>query len=158
VLSRSSRTSQRTLQTTSAAHKHANAELTRVRTAAQALRATHISELRKRDKENERMLERWTKLSDSQLRISSQSAGIIINGPKCANAVAADGGVYLAGTPGYLDVALEEAESSRRLLADENEYLRELLLRALNEGQQAVHQLRVSADPKYEAEPVCILL
>jgi hypothetical protein len=110
--------------------------------------------MRKRDKENERMLERWTKLSDSQLRISSQSAGMVINGPKCANAITADGGAYLAGAPGYLDVALEEAESSRRLLADENEVLRELLLRALNEGQQAVHELRVSADPKYEGEPV----
>jgi hypothetical protein len=120
----------------------------------QALRATHLSELRKRDKEVERMVERWSKVSDTQLKISSTGAGMTINGARCANAIASDGsGVLLGGCKGYLDIALEEAERSRTALAEENNQLRRLLLHAVNEGQEAVYELQIAADPLFDSEP-----
>jgi hypothetical protein len=146
----------RTLQTTTLSQKHTAAELGRTRSAVQALRATHLSELRKRDKDLERMAEKCSKVSDAQLKMSSFSAGLTITGARCANALAADGqGELLGSARNYLEVALEEADRSRALLAEENDTLRRLLLRAVNEGQDVMHELRIAADPEYKFEPVC---
>jgi hypothetical protein len=97
-------------------------------------------------------------VSDAQLRMSSASAGLVLTGARCANAVAADGtGELLGGCRNYLDIALEEADRSRAALAEENDVLRRLLLRAVNEGQDVVHELRIAADPEYKMEPASMV-
>jgi hypothetical protein len=102
------------------------------------------------------MVERWSKVSDAQLKISSTGAGMILKGAKCANAMASDGSgiLLLGGCKGYLDIALEEAERSRAALAEENNMLRRLFLRAVNDGQEVAHQLRLAADPDLDLEAV----
>jgi hypothetical protein len=102
------------------------------------------------------MVERWSKVSDAQLKVSSAGAGMILKGAKCANAMASDGSgiLLLGGCKGYLDIALEEAERSRAALAEENNMLRRLFLRAVNDGQEVAHQLRIAADPDLDLEAV----
>jgi hypothetical protein len=146
----------RTLQNTVSAHKHTTADLQRTRMSLQALRATHASELRKRDKESERVLERWAKLSDGQLRLStSASSGLTFAGARCANAIVGGGSSILGRGKGYLEVALQEAEKGRVELAEENSRLRRMLLRAVNEAQGIVHELKMVAHEQSDETEVC---
>jgi hypothetical protein len=146
----------RTLQNTVSAHKYTTADLQRTRMSLQALRATHASELRKRDKESERILERWAKLSDGQLKLStSASSGLTFAGARCANATAGDGSSILGRGKGYLEVALQEAEKGRVELAEENSRLRRMLLRAVNEAQGVVHELKMVAHEQSDETEVC---
>jgi hypothetical protein len=55
-------------------------DLQRARAAVQALRVTHVAEIKKREKEIEAMRERWSKLADAQLRISSLPSGMVFSG------------------------------------------------------------------------------
>ena len=98
---------------------------------------------KKLEKEKERMVERWTKLSDSQLKVGSLPAGLT-----CANlAVVEASDVQLRGKgQGFLDVALEQAESARKELSEQNRRLRGLLLTPVNELQSVVYGARPGGD------------
>ncbi|KAJ7504192.1 Afadin and alpha-actinin-binding-domain-containing protein [Mycena galericulata] len=136
----------RSLQASESAHKHTSAELQRVRTALQAVRATHQSELKKKEKEVERMTERWSKLADLQTKLSTASSGM-----RCANLKVVDGSEVLGKGPGLAELALEQAEQARQQLSAQNDCLRGLLLGAVNEAQSMLYQARKS---EREEEPV----
>ncbi|KAI0352101.1 hypothetical protein OH77DRAFT_1460841 [Trametes cingulata] len=138
------------LQASENAHKHTTAELQRTRTTLHALRATHQTEIKKLEKEKERMVERWSKLSDAQLRVASLPAG-----PTCANLEVVEASdVQLRGKgQGFLDVALEQAESARKELYEQNRKLRGLLLSAANELQSVLHAARTAGENEYIEEP-----
>ncbi|KAJ6514929.1 Afadin and alpha-actinin-binding-domain-containing protein, partial [Mycena vitilis] len=138
--------STRSLQTCESAHKHTLAELQRARTALQAVRATHQSELKKKEKEVERMTERWWKLADMQAKLSTASSGL-----RCANLKIVDGAEVFGKGRGLVDLALEQAEEARERLSQENTRLRGLLLGAVNEAQSMLYQARKS---EREDEPV----
>ena len=92
------------------------------------------------------MVERWGKLTDSQLKIGSMPSGLY-----CANlnvVEASEVQLHGKGT-GYLDVALEEAESARSQLLEQNRTLRGLLLSTANELQSVLHAVRTAG----QAEP-----
>ena len=89
------------------------------------------------------MVERWTKLSDSQLKVGSLPAGLT-----CSNlAVVEASDVQMRGKgQGFLDVALEQAECARKELLGQNRRLRGVLLNAANELQSALHAARTVGD------------
>ncbi|KAI0255469.1 Afadin and alpha-actinin-binding-domain-containing protein [Lactifluus subvellereus] len=137
-------TANRAQQQAETANKQTMADLQRARSSLQALRATHVAELKKRDKEIEAMRERWSKLADSQLKIGNLPSGMSIQ-PANALALGEDAKVALLGK-GLKEAALEEAEKACALLRDENGELRGLLVDTANAVRKILHKA-VSADP-----------
>ncbi|KAJ6619949.1 Afadin and alpha-actinin-binding-domain-containing protein [Mycena sp. CBHHK59/15] len=136
----------RSLQASESAHKQTSAELQRARTALQAVRATHQSELKKKEKEVERMVDKWSKLTDIQAKLSTASSGL-----RLANGKVAEGSEVLGKGQGLVELALEQAEQARKRLSEDNAKLRGLLLGAVNEAQSMLHRAR---NTDREDEPV----
>lgn len=134
-----------------AAHKQTMGDLQRARTALQALRATHVAEIKKREKETEAMRERWSKLADAQLRISSLPSGMVFLGSPANAPVLIEGSVSVGGgskkgTVGVVEGALEEAENARAVLSEENLELKGLVVDAANAVRKILHKA-ISSDP-----------
>ncbi|KAF6761811.1 Afadin and alpha-actinin-binding-domain-containing protein [Ephemerocybe angulata] len=136
------RATQRTLQSSETAHKQTTAELQRTRTSLQAIRSTHQAELKKREKEVERLSERWQKIADLQTKVQNNASGI-----QCANVAAVEGRSGLDRGPSFLDVALEEAEKARAALLEDNNYLKALFLKAVNAMQRINYQTNNLLNP-----------
>ncbi|KAF8892175.1 Afadin and alpha-actinin-binding-domain-containing protein [Infundibulicybe gibba] len=132
-------TGSRSLQTSEAAHRHTTAELQRTRTSLQAIRSTQQSELRKREKEIERMSEKWSRLADCQAKLTTTPSGMY-----CANIAIVDGAEFIGKGQGYLEVALQEAERSRRELNEENIKLKKLALSTINDIQSIIYEVQCS--------------
>jgi hypothetical protein len=137
------------------------ADLQRARSALQALRATHVAELKKRDKDMEAMRERWSKLADSQLKIVNIPSGMTWSGgvqPAAANALVAHEGEVAGvmmmasgrkeekGAGGLAEVALEEAEKVCGVLREENGELKGLVVDTANAVRKILHRA-ISVDP-----------
>ena len=120
----------------------------------QALRATHVAEIKKREKEIEAMRERWSKLADAQLRISNLPSGMVFSGSPAnapvlveGNVSAGAGGQSKKGVGvGVVEGALEEAEKARAVLREENLELKGLVVDAANAVRKILHKA-VSSDP-----------
>ncbi|KAJ3966153.1 Afadin and alpha-actinin-binding-domain-containing protein [Lentinula raphanica] len=138
----------KTLRAAEAAHKLSNAELQRTRSALQTIRATHQAELKKKEKEIERTMDRWTKISDAQAKLSSTASGLRF-GPSINAAVDPAVPVFGKGKS-YLEVALEEAEKAREQLGKDNLGLRKMLLKAVNEVQNIAFQMQQNS-----SQPAC---
>ncbi|KAL6297903.1 Afadin and alpha-actinin-binding-domain-containing protein [Sparassis latifolia] len=145
----------RNLQSTEVAHKHTTAELQRTRTSLQAIRTAHQTEIKKLDKEKERMVERWSKISDSQLKAATSNGGI-----RSANFdVVEASDVPLRGKgQGLLETALEEAQQARKELFDQNRKLRRVILSTANEIQSIQHAARNCVSSEGEDEPLPLTL
>jgi 8-oxo-dGTP pyrophosphatase MutT (NUDIX family) len=88
------------------------------------------------------MVDRWSKLSDLQLKLGPiGGSGMKVHG---ANAVVVENlGAEVGGKgEGYLEIALEQAEAARRELYEENGVLRGVMVRALNDVQGVLHLAR----------------
>ncbi|KAH8091643.1 Afadin and alpha-actinin-binding-domain-containing protein [Cristinia sonorae] len=141
------------LQNSESAHKRTTAELQRLRTTVQGLRAQHATELKKVEKEKERVMERWSKLADSQAKHGSSPSGLTIANLSVVEA----SDVQLRGKgQGFLEIALEQAEKSRNDLADETRTLRGLVHSTANELQRIVYTARKlsSSEPVEEPAPI----
>ena len=92
------------------------------------------------------MVDKWAKVADSQAKCSA-SPGIVIQG---ANAEIVSGMELLGKGRGYLEVALEHAENSRKELLDETTRLRRLILVSANRLQSMIRQIRILASVKSE--------
>ena len=127
------------LQNSESAHKRTTAELQRTRTTLQGLRAQHTAEIKKIEKEKERVMERWNKLADSQAKHGSAPSGLTF-----ANAQVVEASeVQLRGKgQGFLEISLEQAERSRHDLADETRHLRGVILSTANELQRIMYTAR----------------
>ena len=137
-----------------AVHKQTTGDLQRARTALQALRATHVAEIKKREKEVEAMRERWSKLADAQLRAASLPSGMVLSRSAANAAVLSDGAGAGAGQKGVVEGALEEAEKAGALLREENKELKGLVVDAANAVRKILHKA-VSSDPD-DLEFVCL--
>ena len=130
------RASLRNLQASETAHKQTSAELQRTRTTLQGVRATHVAELKKKEKDTDRIIEKWQKLADSQVKLS-----VLPSGMRCPNVAVVEGSEILGRKcQGFLEVALEEAEQARASLGAETVHLRKMILSAVNEVQYILHQ------------------
>lgn len=115
-------------------------ELQRTRATLQGVRTAHQTELKKKEKEMERIMEKWQKISDSQSKLSSTPSGM-----RCTNVTIVEGTEFLGKGQGFLEIALEQAEQAeqaRSSLGDENLLLRKILLRTVNELQSVLHHSR----------------
>lgn len=104
-------------------------------------------ELKKREKDIERIIEKWSKLSDIQTKLSTSSSGLTF---RCGNADAGTGSEVLGKGNGYLEIALEQAESARASLADETIALQRLIMNVANRLQSVLHELRCLISPCVE--------
>ncbi|KAG2042756.1 Afadin and alpha-actinin-binding-domain-containing protein [Suillus americanus] len=145
-------TASKTLAASESAHKQTSAELQRTRSSLIALRATHSAEIKKKEKEVERVIEKWSKLSDMQTKLSTSSSGLTF---RCGNADVVSGSETLGKGKGYLEIALEQAESARASLADETLVLQRLVVNVANRLQSVLHELRCLVSPCDE-EPAII--
>ncbi|KAG1857327.1 Afadin and alpha-actinin-binding-domain-containing protein [Suillus subalutaceus] len=145
-------TASKTLAASESAHKQTSAELQRTRSSLIALRATHSAEIKKKEKEVERVIEKWSKLSDTQTKLSTLSSGLTF---RCGNADVVSGSETLGKGKGYLEIALEQAESARASLADETLVLQRLVVNVANRLQSVLHELRCLVSPCNE-EPAII--
>lgn len=126
------------------AHKQTSAELQRTRSSLIALRATYSTELKKKEKDIERIMEKWSKLSDVQTKLSTSSSGLTF---RCGNADVGSGSENLGKGKGYLEIALEQAESARASLSDETLALQRLVISVANRLQSVLHELRCLITP-----------
>lgn len=130
------RTALKNLQASETAHKQTSSELQRTRTTLQGLRATHVAELKKKEKDVDRIMEKWQKLADSQARLS-----VLPSGMHCANVAVIEGSEILGRKcQGFLEIAREEAEQARASLEVETVHLRKLILSTVNEVQSILYQ------------------
>ncbi|KAL0571441.1 hypothetical protein V5O48_010531 [Marasmius crinis-equi] len=130
----------RTLQQAENTQKQTMLDLQRTRSSLQTVRATHQAELRKKDKELERMADKWLKIADGQAKLGSAASGIRYSSTP-ANAAVLGGGQFGKGK-GYMETALEQAEKARDQLNLENTGLRMTILRVANELQKVVHEVK----------------
>ncbi|KAG2345803.1 hypothetical protein BDR05DRAFT_988455 [Suillus weaverae] len=137
-------TASKTLAASESAHKQTSAELQRTRSSLIALRATHSAEIKKKEKDVERIIEKWSKLSDMQTKLSTSSSGLTF---RCGNADVVSGSETLGKGKGYLEIALEQAESARASLADETLALQRLVVNVANRLQSVLHELRCLVSP-----------
>ncbi|KIY63851.1 hypothetical protein CYLTODRAFT_446356 [Cylindrobasidium torrendii FP15055 ss-10] len=128
------------LQTSEQANKHVNTELARTRGLLQAVRTTHQTELKKRDKDIEKMTDKWLKLADSQAKLVAAGSGF-----KSSSRLRATDHAW---TPDLSEAAIQEAETARAQLLTEYNALKHVILSAVNELQHVLHETK---DP--EAEP-----
>ncbi|KAF7308366.1 hypothetical protein HMN09_00685200 [Mycena chlorophos] len=136
----------RLLQSSESAHKQTTAELTRARSALQSVRATHQAELKKKEREVEKMAERWTKLADMQAKAGGAASGL-----KCVNLKAVEARqTSPTPSPTLEENALRQSEEARQRLADDNGRLKGLLLGAVNEAQTMLYQARAPEREKDE--------
>jgi len=143
----------KTLQTSENAHKQTTAELQRTRICLQGVRAAHQAEIKRKEKEVDRVMEKWQKLADVQAKLSGVPSGM-----RCANVAVVEGTEVLGKGQGFLEIALEQAEKARAQLGDENLLLRKLVLKAVNEIQSILHQARSLLPSESTTEPVSLLL
>ncbi|KAH8995051.1 Afadin and alpha-actinin-binding-domain-containing protein [Lactarius hatsudake] len=137
----------RAQQQAEAAHKQTTTDLQRARSSLHALRATHVAELKRRDKEIEAMRDRWSKLSDSQLKIGTLPSGMTVVQPANARVLALDDSMSTAERgKGLVENALEVAESACTRLRDENAELKGLVVDSANAVRRILHKA-VTADP-----------
>ncbi|KAI0091494.1 Afadin and alpha-actinin-binding-domain-containing protein [Irpex rosettiformis] len=144
----------RTLQSTENAHKQTTLELQRTRTALQAIRSTHQAEIKRLEKEKDKILDRWTKLADAQLNGSLNRSGPS-SGFRCANAAVVEASeVQLRGRgTDLLEAALEQAARARHDLLEENERLKGVIMSSANELQRTVHTAQRFTGAEVPDEP-----
>ncbi|KAG1812890.1 Afadin and alpha-actinin-binding-domain-containing protein [Suillus subaureus] len=148
-------TASKSLAASESAHKQTSAELQRTRSSLIALRATHSAEIKKKEKEVERVMEKWSKLSDMQTKLSTLTSGLTF---RCGNADVVSGSETLGKRKGYLEIALEQAESARASLADETLVLQRLVVNVANRLQSVLHELRCLASPSQTSPLTCPVL
>lgn len=137
----------RNLQSVESAHKHTTAELQRTRNLMQSLRSTHNTEIKKLEKEKERVIEKWSRLSDSQIKAAANASGM-----RCANLeVVESPELQLRGKgQNFLEVALDQAEQARKDLFEQHRKLRGLIVNTANELQRVAHSIRDEAAENQE--------
>ncbi|KAJ7580155.1 Afadin and alpha-actinin-binding-domain-containing protein [Mycena floridula] len=114
-------------------HKDTMNKLQRANASIQALRTTHQNELKKKEKEVDQMAQKWNKLADIQVKLTTTPSGI-----QSSNGAIVDGTEVIIRGPNFLEVALEQAEKARAQLFAENAGLRRMVLTAVNETQGVV--------------------
>ncbi|KAL5492669.1 hypothetical protein ACEPAI_4116 [Sanghuangporus weigelae] len=131
--------SNKSLQTSEVAHKATTAELQRSRSTMQSVRQTYTAELKRREKETEKMMERWQKVSDMQTKLGSIGSGIKFKTTLANPVVSSRDGEIVGRGQDALEDALDEAQAARKELIEENTSLKNVLLSAANEVSRICH-------------------
>jgi len=132
----------RELQTKEDERKQTATDLKRTLSSMQTLKATHQAELKKREKEYERMADKVSRIADAQAKLTTGRSGLAF-----ANGAVSDGLTFIGKGKGVVEAALEQAEDARKLLAGENVELKGLLVGAVNEAQSMLYDTQKAVDP-----------
>ncbi|KAG9025582.1 hypothetical protein FRB95_009979 [Tulasnella sp. JGI-2019a] len=115
------------------AHKQTATTLQRAQSALQYNRATAQNEIKKKEKEVEKYVDRWQKLSNEQARLGSVGSGMA-----CANLAVLEGGDG-PKDDSLMEQAMAELEANKSRLLSENDALRDVVLSAARGLQNVVH-------------------
>jgi hypothetical protein len=118
-------------------YKALAAENQRLRTTLQSIRAGSQTEIKKFEKEKDKLLERLGRLADS--KPSAHFMFTDLSGLDVAES-------NIGGGKGYMDIALEDAENARSRLAAECDDLRKLVVDCTNSLQTVVHSAHIRED------------
>lgn len=150
-----SRAANKSIQASEAAHKASTAELQRTRTSLQSVRQTHAAELKRREKETEKMLERWQKIADAQTKLGATASGLKFK-LTLANPLTDTRGSDTDGQgKDVLEDALEEAQMARKELIEENTSLKSIVLSAANEIARMARTIRLKVDSAADGDEQC---
>lgn len=115
----------------------------RLRTTLQSVRLGAQNEVKRFEKEKDKLLERLSKIADSKQTTAQFS---------CSNLnVSATEGRF---EKGYLDIALEDAENARVNLAEENDVLKKLIVDCANGAQGLLHRIKYRGDERHMVDEV----
>ena len=115
----------------------------RLRTTLQSVRLGAQNEVKRFEKEKDKLLERLSKIADSKQTTAQFN---------CSN-------LYVSATEsyfekGYLDIALEDAESARVNLVEENDVLKKLVVDCANGAQGLLHRIKYRGDERHMVDEV----
>ena len=138
------RAAEKVAENTEKKFKTLGQENQRLRTTLQSVRIGAQNEVKKFEKEKNRLLERLSKIADSKQATTGQFV--------CQNLdVSATQGRF---EKGYLDIALEDAENARVNLAEENGVLKKLVVDCANGAQGLLHRIRYRGDERHMVDEV----
>lgn len=116
----------------------------RLRTTLQSVRLGAQNEVKKFEKEKDKLLERLSKIADSKHATTTQFV--------CSNLNVS--AVESRLEKGYLEIALEDAENARVNLAEENDVLKKLVADCANGTQGLLHRIRYRGDERHMVDEV----
>lgn len=120
----------------------------------QSVRQTYAAELKRREKETEKMIDRWQKISDVQTKLSSSTSGLKFKLTHANPVVSTRDNEIIGKGPGLVEDALDDAEAARRELVEENTSLKNVVLSAANELSRIAHATRMRTATADEGEEV----
>lgn len=111
------------------------------------MRQTHAAELKRKEKETEKLLERWQKISDAQTKLGTSASGLVFKQTHVNPLTDSrdSDGIGPRGSD-LLEDALEEAQSARKELIEENTSLKNVVLSAANEINRMARSIRMRVD------------
>ena len=137
------RTAEKVAENTEKKFRTLTQENQRLRTTLQSVRLGAQNEVKRFEKEKDKLLERLSKIADSK-QITAQFS--------CSN-------LYVSATEskfekGYLDIALEDAENARVNLVEENGVLKKLVVDCANGAQGLLHRIKYRGDERHMVDEV----
>ncbi|CDZ96821.1 Afadin/alpha-actinin-binding [Phaffia rhodozyma] len=130
---------QQALKDEQTSHKQTKEEAQKARTALAFVRSQAQHDIKKRDAEIARTLERWQKLSNDQAKIMSTRSGLT-----CLNAPQRPGSVKPSEPSDYFQQTIEEMDDARSRLIAENDAFRRVLIKIAVNVESAITDLSPS--------------
>ena len=157
---------QKRLQAEEDTHKKSRDDMQRLKMAMQYLRTTTANEVKRKEKEIEKMTERWSRIANEQVKI-----GAIGSGMACANLLPEQassevfrdsllccaGLTLLQKKKDIWEVALAESEATRLRLLKENDALRDVIVACANALVSLQHSTLEAINKVELEEPELIL-
>lgn len=114
----------------------------RLRTTLQSVRLGAQNEVKRFEKEKDKLLERLSKIADSKptAQFTCSNLNVSTTDSKFEK--------------GYLDIALEDAENARVNLAEENDILKKLVVDCANGAQGLLHRIKHRGDQRHMVDEV----
>lgn len=137
------RAAEKVAENTEKKFKALTQENQRLRTTLQSVRLGAHNEVKRFEKEKDKLLERLSKIADSKQTTTQLS---------CSNLNV--GATESKFEKGYLDIALEDAENARVNLAEENDVLKKLVVDCANGAQGLLHRIKHRGDERHMVDEV----
>ncbi|KAG8836352.1 hypothetical protein FRC17_005638 [Serendipita sp. 399] len=132
------------------AHKKSKEDYQKLKMAMQYLRTTTSNDIKRKEKELEKMTERWSKISNEQVKLGTIGVGMV-----CANLLPEQ--AIQESKNDFWETALAEFEQARLRLLKENDAFRDVIVGCVN-ALVMLHHSAVEAITKVEMdEPELIL-
>lgn len=141
-------TAEKVAENTEKKFKALTQENQRLRTMLQSVRLGAQNEVKRFEKDKDKLLERLSKIADSKPTAQFYCPNLSLSTTESRF------------EKGYLDIALEDAENARVNLAEENDILKKLVVDCANGAQGLLHRIKYRGDERHMVDEVrsCIHL